>query len=334
MNDLNYELNMSHSVLIYQNTNNTFNVGDYIQSIAASHFLPEINHYINREELGAYKGEKTKLIMNGWFTHEPKTWVPSSDISPLFISFHINSQAKNDILSIAGIQYLKLHEPIGCRDHNTTNMLIDKGIDAYFSGCLTLTLDHYKVDDDQRNDSIYIVDPLFNYPSKKKCMENFKSFRRHIKNGSIFKINQVKNILEKNFNSEILKSAEYIEHELPANNFSEEQKFQLADELLNKYARAKLVITSRIHCALPCLALGTPVIFIDGFDHINDTCRFDGVTNLFNKIKINRNTKILEKNFKTNSTGQIDLNTIPNNPQTHLKLIDHLKTECQNFITN
>ena len=34
----------------------------------------------------------------------------------------------------------------------------------------------------------------------------------------------------------------------------------LAKNLLNKYASAKLVITSRIHCAIPCLSLGTPVL--------------------------------------------------------------------------
>ncbi|WP_264821067.1 polysaccharide pyruvyl transferase family protein [Acinetobacter schindleri] len=37
--------------------------------------------------------------------------------------------------------------------------------------------------------------------------------------------------------------------------------------MLEKYSTAKLVITSRIHCALPCLAMGTPVIYINGFDN-------------------------------------------------------------------
>ena len=40
------------------------------------------------------------------------------------------------------------------------------------------------------------------------------------------------------------------------------QRFQLAKQLLDQYARAKLVISTRIHGALPCLALNTPIIFI------------------------------------------------------------------------
>jgi hypothetical protein len=34
-----------------------------------------------------------------------------------------------------------------------------------------------------------------------------------------------------------------------------------AGNLLHRYARAHVVITSRLHCLLPCLAYGTPVFF-------------------------------------------------------------------------
>jgi exopolysaccharide biosynthesis predicted pyruvyltransferase EpsI len=35
-----------------------------------------------------------------------------------------------------------------------------------------------------------------------------------------------------------------------------------AERLLEVYARAEMVVTTRLHCALPCLALGTPVLFM------------------------------------------------------------------------
>ena len=38
-----------------------------------------------------------------------------------------------------------------------------------------------------------------------------------------------------------------------------------AQALLNHYQSAACVITSRLHCALPCLALGTPVFVVDAF---------------------------------------------------------------------
>ena len=42
--------------------------------------------------------------------------------------------------------------------------------------------------------------------------------------------------------------------------------FRWAFEYLEMYASAKLVVTSRIHSALPSIALGTPVVFMDGND--------------------------------------------------------------------
>jgi len=44
-----------------------------------------------------------------------------------------------------------------------------------------------------------------------------------------------------------------------------------------KYARAKLVITIRIHAALPCLALNTPVILVNK----NFNKRFPGLLQFF-----------------------------------------------------
>ena len=78
---------MNYSTMTYQEGKKTFNIGDYIQSLASIQYLPSINQYINREKLGLYNGENTQLIMNGWFTHEPKTWIPSQKITPLFISY-------------------------------------------------------------------------------------------------------------------------------------------------------------------------------------------------------------------------------------------------------
>ncbi|MEI9897267.1 MAG: polysaccharide pyruvyl transferase family protein [Chthoniobacter sp.] len=40
-------------------------------------------------------------------------------------------------------------------------------------------------------------------------------------------------------------------------------QLSLARDLLRRYRRAELVVTSRLHVALPCLAFGTPVIISD-----------------------------------------------------------------------
>lgn len=45
-------------------------------------------------------------------------------------------------------------------------------------------------------------------------------------------------------------------------NMPVEQRLEIAKQRLEIYKKAKLVVTSRLHCALPCIAFGTPVVFI------------------------------------------------------------------------
>ena len=228
------------------------------------------------------------------------------------------------------VAYLRKHQPIGCRDQFTVDTLIAKGIDAYFTGCLTLTLDTYKVDDSERGDEIYIVDPLYNYPTAKKITVDFKEFLRSIKNKRVFQICKKNKHLNQMIEKDLLESAIYIEQEPPANIYNDEEKFKLAEELLHKYARAKLVITSRIHCALPCLALGTPVIYINGFDSFVDSCRFDGILELFNRIDVNTKTGAFTANFPLD--GKINRNTRIENLEKHQELANKLKQICRKFI--
>ena len=314
---------MKYGLLTYDENRKFFNVGDNIQSLAAKQFLPQVDVYLNRERLADYTGERIKLIMNGWFTHNIHNWVPSEDIDPVFVSFHMNNTAAPFMLSEKGISYLKQHQPIGCRDQFTADTLNEKGIEAYFTGCLTLTLDSYKVDDSERGDKIYIVDPLYNYPRPEKVFYNPKLTVKNILNGKAFQLGKKNKHLKNFISEELLKKAEFINQEPPSNTYSDEQKFQMAEDLLNKYARAKMVITSRIHCALPCLALGTPVIFVNGFDSFVDSCRFDGILELFNRIDINSQTGDFTSNFGLN--GKIDANTNIKNLEKHHALANALK---------
>jgi len=319
---------MKYGLLKYDENKRFFNVGDNIQSLAAKQFLPQVDKLLNREKLAEYKGEKTKLIMNGWFTHNIHNWMPSDDIEPIFVSFHMNNTAAPFMLSKKGIAYLKKHQPIGCRDQFTADTLNAKGIDAHFTGCLTLTLDSYKVDDSERDDAIYIVDPLYSYPRPEKIFYNAKATVRNILNGTAFQLSKKKKYLKKFISEEVLNAAEFINQEPPSNTYTDDEKFEMAETLLTKYAKAKLVITSRIHCALPCLALGTPVIFINGFDSFVDSCRFDGILELFNRIDVNSKTGEFKANFKLD--GKIDKTTIVKNLEKHNDLANALKVKVKN----
>lgn len=321
---------MKYGLMIYAENQRTFNVGDYIQSLAAKQFLPKVDTFINREKLAEYQGGDIQLIMNGWFTHNTTNWVPVENIHPLLVSFHVNNTAASNMLNDKGVKFLKKHEPIGCRDHFTVEQLKGKGIDAYFSGCMTLTLDSYKVDDSERGDDIYIVDPLYGFPNKKRIFYDLRSVLRSIRNGEIFNMQAKDQFMKEIFTPDFLAKAHYVEQELSARTYTEEQKFIMAEELLHKYARAKLVITSRIHCALPCLALGTPVIYINGFDSFVDSCRLDGLANLFNRIDIERESKIISNNFGLK--GKIGLDFSIQNNNAHVNYAEAMKKLCREFI--
>jgi len=323
---------MKYGLLTYAENPFFFNIGDNIQSLAAKQFLLQVDCYINREKLAHYNGEVVKMIMNGWFTHNTRNWVPSENIKPLFVSFHLNNTAAPVMLNEKGIAYLKKHAPIGCRDMYTVNLLQSKGIEAYFTGCLTLTLDTYAVSDNERNDNVYIVDLLYNYPTWEKMSINYKSLLRNIKNGNIFKLRKKNKHLNNFISHEVLRDAVYINHELPSNIYTDEQKFAIADDLLKKYAKAKLVITSRIHCALPCLALGTPVIYVNGFDSFVDTCRFYGILDLFNRIDVDTKTGKFTANFELE--GKITKEIQVKNLDKYKDLAVSLKEKCRLFIND
>ena len=103
------------AVLSYPNSNN---LGDYIQSIAAKQIINKSKILeIDRDELHRFKTAKALLIMNGWFMDKPENWPPSDKIKPLFLSFHLNPTAEKEMLTQEGINYLKNHQPIGCRDY-------------------------------------------------------------------------------------------------------------------------------------------------------------------------------------------------------------------------
>ena len=321
---------MNYGLLKYKESAIDFNIGDYIQSLAAKQYLPKVDHLVNREQLGEYNAEEIAMILNGWFCYNAENWVPSKSINPLFVSFHINSTAEKKMLSDKGIEYLKAHSPIGCRDNRTAELLKQKGVDAFYSGCLTLTLDNYKVPDNERTEDVYIVDPFFDYPTIEPISSDIKRFAKVVLKGELSKLNQKDKLLELVLDKELINTANYTYQVLPGKKHSESEKFEIAESLLRKYARAKLVITSRIHCALPCLAMGTPVIFLDAFDREYDTCRFDGITGLFNTVKINLNGEI-KANFELK--GKIKKDIEISNPNNHIEIANKLKALCKEFIS-
>ena len=325
------------------NSNHQTNIGDYIQALAAAQFLPSVDGFIDRERLKSYDGEECAVIMNGWFMHHPEQWPPSSKIHPLFLAFHINSLAKDVLLSDDSIAYLKAHEPIGCRDTNTADMLNAKGVNAYFSGCLTLTLG-FKFKSSARDGKYYFVDPCFytkwtlgtvlknavhyalHFGDINRIARKYPSHKSLLRKGMI--LTTFYREYRKVFSRRILLDAEYIIQQSDIYNryTTDEARLQEAERLVRCYARAKMVVTSRIHCALPCLGLETPVIFtIDENQSEASSCRFGGLTELFNKLVWNG--QALEADCSLPPV--VDYDNIPQNLPSWKMLAENLMNTCK-----
>tara|TARA_B100000902_G_C27317765_1_gene922423 strand:- start:1965 stop:3779 length:1815 start_codon:yes stop_codon:yes gene_type:complete len=234
----------------------TKNIGDDIQTLAAINLLKKNNIteyiYIDREKLSEYNGVPVVLIMNGWYMHDITKFPPSSKITPIFISVYINNE---DIVK-QNINYFKKYEPIGCRDTYTTNLFKKYNIKSYFSGCLTLTFDEYN----KKNNKIYIVD----LKGSNGGYLDEKAIN--------FKLNYNENDIE------------YINHD-PFFKTDDEindvnYRMKKANELINKYKKAKLILTSRLHCVLPSRAFNTNVKFIH--KNYNTDKRFKGLDVVIN----------------------------------------------------
>jgi hypothetical protein len=271
------------------------NIGDYIQNLAALQYLPKYckPYFIDRDAVRYYYGPKVKLIMNSWHRiYQPNKYV-SSQITPIFISYHIDN---DKTLPSMYIEDLKKYSPIGCRDKKTRDQLIKYGVKAYFSSCLTTTLDiDYSVQQNERTNEIYFVDyNIGDYPIADKFLLSLKAYN-----------------LSESIN---------LTHHYPLQTTNHLERFKLAKSLLNKYAKAKLVITTRIHAALPSLALHTPVILINKkYDK-----RFPGLYDLLNTIGIN-----IEKKFEIKIN--IDNQGLVYNSNDYLKYANKLKDILKNF---
>ncbi len=282
------------------------NIGDYVQALAAKQFIGQPDYLVERERLDEYAGEPIKMIMNGWYMHQPEHFPADTKekITPLWVSFHLNELAKSILDKPSNIEYLKQHEPIGCRDKWTAELLKSKGIDAYFSGCLTLTLGNTYASE-QKDDKVYFVDPIIEGCRGKKrklsaliyllthykaVRQLFPMFRGYSKRYNCLFAAAFHRDYSKVFDEKMFRNAEIIKHQTlqirqqyPTN----EALLSHADSLLKRYARAKCVVTSRIHCALPCLSLQTPVIYLDKKkDSILSKCRLDGLLQLFNVVSV------------------------------------------------
>jgi glycosyltransferase involved in cell wall biosynthesis len=126
-------------------------------------------------------------------------------------------------------------QPIGCRDRSTRAFIRSVGLDAYFSGCLTLT-----------------------FPKRRARPENGKAFLVDVP----YAVGEaMPHALQVRADKSITHFHYF--HTYPVTEEESAHYEEKARYILRRYEEeAELVVTSRIHAALPCIAMGIPVVFV------------------------------------------------------------------------
>lgn len=337
------------TALLSISTEKAINIGDYIQALASSQFMGKDNVFIEREKIDEYDGEDVMMIMNGWFMHHPEHWPPSPRINPLFVALHLNNLADGVLLGEDSINYFKQHEPIGCRDNKTVDKLRSHGVKAFFSGCMTLTLG-YKYHSDEKSGKVFFTDPPVLFSNKIEKIKyvlffvvDFLPKRKIYKKWHgkdkfclrfLAEISKFYHDYSRMFDHDMLLKAEYIQQQAAFYHKykTPEEKMAKAERMIEEYAKAACVVTSRIHCALPCLGIGTPVIYVydDTQDEVS-SCRLDGLKQLFNIVHYTGNHLIPD--FKIcDGNNIITENNFPKNKDGWKIFADNLIFRCKNFV--
>ncbi len=219
------------------------NVGDYMQLLAIDDIYREIGIpeedivRIDYYDLWDYDGEDVVLPINFIYFNPyygERQLIFSKKIHPVFLGIH----CLNHFLTKEELDYLRQFEPIGCRNEETCRYLQGEGIDAYLQGCLTSV---FPGRESGNYDKIFLVD--------------------------------IPDSLESYLPEEIRKNGIRMSHQYYGNieKMIEGTRYpsirEFARQRLQTYKNnAGLVVTSRLHCASPCAALGIPVIFaVDNF---------------------------------------------------------------------
>ncbi len=279
--------------LFYWNEAN--NIGDDIQAYATMNLLPRIDTIIDRETPNAVncgENEHVAVVLNGWLAYNVFNWPPSNKIYPLLLSMHFSDYLGTHYLKGLTEKYFKHYGPVGCRDDHTLNLMKQNGIDCYFSGCLTLTLPQQKkVRAEKENICISDISPKAAAYVKKVAKDN---------------------------NMDVFTTT----HELknPPSQLSWEERTLNVEKLLGKYQNAKCVVTSRLHCALPCLAMGVPVLLV--YDENADN-RFGSFLPL---LRVCTTQQFI--------SGQCDFSLLnpPENKPDYLKIRNALKQKVAEFV--
>jgi len=222
------------------------NLGDPIQSIAVINLYKEMGISeedmipIDRFDAALYKGEEAIVTINGAENYEHYAYhtpflPPAKQLIPVYFSLYFHRELDENTAAS-----FREHGPVGCRDFFTVDFLRKNGVSAYLTGCLTMTYPRRASTEEQN--TVFLID----CPSK---LEEF--IPEDIRSGAV-RLTQVERI----------RSASGTDRMTQEETAEYHRRARERIELLRD--RARLVVTSRFHAAVPSMAMGIPVILVKG----------------------------------------------------------------------
>ncbi|MGN0746073.1 MAG: polysaccharide pyruvyl transferase family protein, partial [Aristaeellaceae bacterium] len=141
----------------------------------------------------------------------------------------------------AGLDYLRACGTVGCRDQASMALMEAMRLPCRLTACLTLTLDGPKIPDGERKGILCCDVP--------------------------------EDVLHAVENAVPAMEVTSVTHRMDSAPQDYHQRMEAARAMLARYARARCVVTRRLHCAMACLAIGTPVVLLYHADY-EDVSRF------------------------------------------------------------
>lgn len=224
------------------------NLGDDLRTYAAMQLLPRIDRVLDADNLDApidslSADDRVIALLSGNVLRENTHWLPEKHIAPVCVGVHLSQEDVWGMpfaqLQGAGKDYLAACAPIGCRDERTVKLLEQTGIPHQLTGCLTLTLQRPHV---RTQSYVCCVD------APREVVQTLRTYAAGAE-------------------------VQELTHQLsdPSTDFN--ARMDNVKQMLRIYAGAKFVITRRLHCAMACLAVNTPVLLLYNSDY-EDVTRF------------------------------------------------------------
>jgi hypothetical protein len=212
----------------------SMNLGDYMQTLAIRRLYRSLGITetvdVDRDSLATYSGPPVTLVMNGVFF--PWSFPIPETVTPVFVGFHAGEKVVK-----ANLAYFKKHAPIGCRDSDTTELFQRYGVEAFTTGCLTMTF--------EAREPIEGGVPLIVVGG----------------GAGSFPVEVLRHMPPDMAQAAPIVHQRKIVHSFPLGEQDMKDAERYAHYLLDDYrSRASVVITPLHHATTPCLSSGIPVI--------------------------------------------------------------------------